>query len=72
MGEGDRFARLLSRAAFDALERASDSALESEALFNPENQAALGFQKNKEGKDVHTYNHSRCLIFSGGRIILTT
>ena len=26
---------------------------ESEALFNPENQAALSFQENKEGKDVY-------------------
>ena len=36
MGGGGRFARLLSRAAFDVLERASGSALGSEALFNPE------------------------------------
>ncbi len=43
----------LSRAAFNALERASGSALESEALFNPENQAALSFQENKEGKAVY-------------------
>ncbi len=29
------------------------SALESEALFNPEKQAALSFQENKEGKYVY-------------------
>ncbi len=52
MGEGGRFVHFVSRAAFGALERASGSALGSEALFNPENQAALSFQENKEGKDV--------------------
>ena len=47
------FCTSLSRAAFDALERASGSALESEALFNPEKQAALSFQEGKEGKAVY-------------------
>ncbi len=43
MGEGERFVHLVSRAAFGALERVSGSVLESEALFNPEKQAALAF-----------------------------